>query len=928
MRKFFKSLAVLLALTLIVGVIPAAAADPLKMVDEKTLYLGGSQGTKEDGTNCKVSYKKKVANMITGFDADTMNVDLKSADSSIVKTTKAGRIYAKSIGTTTVTVTVYDAAETEIFKKDLKVKVKKNATEVAVTGIADGDKVKVGQSVDVALPRQGVDTDERSFTVDKPELAEITAGEKARTWTVKFLKAGEATFTARAYQSAKYPGKTAEATIKVTISNPAPTDAKVVASNAYELTFDTDVEAAGLFKNQSDIANDACYYMLNETKVTFSAVKSVKATGNTVKVTMYDNFAAGTTYYVTVNECEPIALVIAGTAAKDVDSIAILTETVTVNTAAELKVALYNKDGVDITSSVGTDSVSFESSNLNSYVDGNTLNMYNVDDETTVTATFKYYDANNNYEEVKKTASKKIKAVAEASEVFNGLVYSVDGSNTIANENYANAKNYVSLSDGGFKFRAYLKIVKGTQKYGIVVNGANTFNGHALTAKIPEESIALLTTDGTADLDLDGKNDGLYGIQPNQVGKTNVFIGYDDNGTFKTVAVAPIEVREKRYPATLTIKPTKSNLNTTDLNGNSDKTDDDKLTLEAEIKDQFQDYIDPAAGNTGIKTTQNTQSANVVTLTDFNWLPNGGTGKYKLVVEAGDITYPTTTKNGNVVLTTTLTDSNSKAGTVGTNFSVKDGINRNDASDALSFANAGVSTLDTTVTGTTNIKAASIKAQLSSNGFFTGDITPTWTKTVPTTANVGTSGAVDTFTYDFQLVIKKNNDIVDPADLATPGLTNFLTNDGKTWTLKNFILNGNTLVKLPKANYSFTIYKIKKGDATSKNVISSKTLVVNVTDNQLNPTFTQKAEVATAGLAAAPTYDFSECFKFNFAGTEYDNVTGAYTANQPSSNTNAYFVSKCTLTVSVAVKDVDGTNLGDKNYALDCTINKLIKTKQ
>ena len=931
MRKFFKSLAVLLALTLIVGVIPAAAADPLKMADEKTLYLGGSQGTKEDGTNCKISYKKKVANMITGFDADTMNVDLKSADSSIVKATKAGRIYAKSIGTTTVTVTVYDAAETEIFKKDLKVKVKKNATEVAVTGIADGDKVKVGQSVDVALPRQGVDTDERSFTVDKPELAEITKGEKARTWTVKFIKAGEATFTARAYQSAKYPGKTAETVIKVTISNPAPTSAKVVASNAYELTFDTDVEAAGLFKDQKEIANDACYYMLNETKVTFSAVSAVKATGNTVKVTMYDNFASGTTYYVTVNECEPIALVIAGTAAKDVDSIAILTETVTVNTAAELKVALYNKDGVDITSSVGTDSVTYESSNLNSYIDGKTLNMYNVDDETTVTATFTYYDANNNYEEVKKTASKKIKAVAEASEVFNGLVYSVDGNGQgITSDNYANAKTYVSLSDSTFDFKAYVKIVKGTDKYGVQVNGINTFNGKVLYAKIPEESVALFTTAGAG---------GLYRIQPNQQGKTNVFIGYDDTpgnpATFKTIAVAPIEVREKRYAQSLIIKPSKSNLNTTNLVA-AGGSSNDSLVLKAEIKDQFQDYFDPAADGQGvvIKTTQNTQSANVATLTLDPWTKDD-TGKYSVTVNYDDIAYQTTTLNGNVVLTSTLTDSTSKAGTVGTNFSVKSGINRSDASDALSFANSGASTLDTTITGTTNIKAAVVKAQLSSNGFFTGDIKPVWTKTVPTTANVGTSGAVDTFTYEFQLVIKKNNDIVDPTNLAAAGLTNFLTTDAllsttasTTWTLNNFYDDGTTLTKLPKANYSFTIYKIKKGDATSKNVISSKTLVVNVTDNQVNPTFTQKAEVATAGLASSN--NFSECFKFSFAGTEYDNVTTGYESKTASTNTNAYFISKCSVTVSVDVKDVNGnavSGTGKRSYNLDCTINKLIKTK-
>ena len=97
------------------------------------------------------------------------------------------RNFSSCIGTTTVTVTVYNADEEQIFKQDLKVKVKKNATDDAVTGIADGDKVNVGQTIDVTLPRQGVDTDERDLTVDKADNVEIKAGEKDRTYTVKFL---------------------------------------------------------------------------------------------------------------------------------------------------------------------------------------------------------------------------------------------------------------------------------------------------------------------------------------------------------------------------------------------------------------------------------------------------------------------------------------------------------------------------------------------------------------------------------------------------------------------------------------------------------------------------------------------------------------------------------------------------------------------
>ncbi|MBO4761939.1 MAG: hypothetical protein J5499_00780, partial [Lachnospiraceae bacterium] len=126
MRKLFKSLAVLLALILTVGVVPEsanAASDPvLSMADDKILYLDGSKGVKEsDGSTCSVSYKKKVTNMIIGYDFDKMSVSLKSSDTDIVRISKKEYIVAESVGKATVTVTVYNANKKKIFKHDLLV---------------------------------------------------------------------------------------------------------------------------------------------------------------------------------------------------------------------------------------------------------------------------------------------------------------------------------------------------------------------------------------------------------------------------------------------------------------------------------------------------------------------------------------------------------------------------------------------------------------------------------------------------------------------------------------------------------------------------------------------------------------------------------------------------------------------------------------
>ena len=662
--------------------------------------------------------------------------------------------------------------------------------------------------------------------------------------------------------------------------------------------------------------------MLNDTKVTFSAVKAVKATGNTVKVTMYDNYAAGTTYYVVVNESEPLQFVIAGNAAKDVASIAIISDTAEVNTAAPITVALYNADGVEITSSVGTGSVSLTSTNLNSYVDGLTLNMYNVGDVTDLTATFVYYDANNNYQEVKKTATKKITAVAPAADVFKSLVYSVDNTSNGPSKNYNNPKTYLALDDANYRFRAELVYTnKGVEK-SIAINGKNKFNGNVLYAKIPEESIALLTiapfdsNNDTIDdkgIDGDGDNnpdDGIYGIVPNSVGKTNVFIGYNENGTFKTVAVASIEVKAKRYPATLTVKPSKSNLNT-------DVTD--SITFTAEVKDQYGDYIDA-----GLQSDQNSESQKVATLNDKAWTRTG-TGKYKLEIETAntDVSYVGTNTQANVVFTTKVTNWDSKAASVGSNFTAKKAGTQKKDKDSISFANNGASSLDTSITGWTSLKAAKLQAQTTSNGFLTGNIGFTEVMAAPVKANYVTSAA----SIKFELLIKKDGTAI--ASTANDFIT--VTAGTGSVEVRNFVADGvkggNYIKKLDKGNYTFTLYKITEAAKEADVVIASQTIVVNVTDNQTAPTFTQLDE--KTALSKASLDDFTDCFKFNFAGNEYQNLADvAYTATDNSASTNSYFVKKATITVGFQLNDeINGSGATGQKFDLDCNINKLIKTK-
>ena len=311
MRKFLKSVAILLALILTVGVVPEsanAASDPvLSMADDKILYLDGSKGVKEsDGSTCSVSYKKKVTNMIIGYDFDKMSVSLKSSDTDIVRISKKEYIVAESVGKATVTVTVYNANKKKIFKHDLLVNVKKNADRVLYEGIKDNDVVRVGQTLEISLPTNDKDTDRRELLADKPELVEITPMEAANTWSVKFLTPGDVTFTGRAYQSSIYTGTTAQVQFKASIKELKLTDAEAVAPNAIKMTFNMNIKRSNYY-TEVDYDN-SCYYMDNGRKVYFSFSTSQKVSGENMWIYLNDSFTPGKTYYVEFEGSDPIAI--------------------------------------------------------------------------------------------------------------------------------------------------------------------------------------------------------------------------------------------------------------------------------------------------------------------------------------------------------------------------------------------------------------------------------------------------------------------------------------------------------------------------------------------------------------------------------------------------------------------------------------------
>ena len=159
MKRFYKVLAVALALILVIGVVPASAAssDLSLTKTKKTIFVDGCKGTTAAGKAAKYYAYASIKKIVKNFDSKTMDIKLDSSDPAVVSTDdKKDRVNAVAPGKAAVTVNVFKKKTSDLlFSKSIVVTVKKNATTstLLVSGIKDGDKFKVNDSVTVSLTR-------------------------------------------------------------------------------------------------------------------------------------------------------------------------------------------------------------------------------------------------------------------------------------------------------------------------------------------------------------------------------------------------------------------------------------------------------------------------------------------------------------------------------------------------------------------------------------------------------------------------------------------------------------------------------------------------------------------------------------------------------------------------------------------------------
>jgi hypothetical protein len=173
-------------------------------------------------------------------------------------------------------------------------------------------------------------------------------------------------------------------------------------------------------------------------------------------VDVYSKFVEKSTYVVGYEGMESVQFVAASTDVKDVVSAAILTTTVQISVEEEIKVGLYNKDGVNIADNDLLTRVEMKSSNNATYLNGRKLSMYKVGDTTNVSIIYHTYEYDlTTGKEVGVVTAEALVACVEKKVDNVGLI---DAYTVVASSpSFSNVKQKIAAGDTGLQLYVQLK---------------------------------------------------------------------------------------------------------------------------------------------------------------------------------------------------------------------------------------------------------------------------------------------------------------------------------------------------------------------------------------------------------------------------------------------------------------------------------------
>ena len=626
MKKFFKALALVLALTLVIGTIPASAAINFELKQKsKIIYIDGSKGTKKDAdgnvVKCKTVNKYTVTKLIKGFDADTMDVKITTADKTIAsKNNKYDRVYAKGIGTTTATIKIYykDDLKSDIGTLKLKVKVKKNATDLPYY-VADADLNLIDVDADyvfacntdyyIVLNRYAyldptdltkkvkVDTDKRALTGKEDEVDIVAGGKAGNIFKVNFKKAGEIVLKASAYQSDKFDQPTKEKEIKVK----AGYTALAVAQSSLDkvvVTFAQPIAKGNLandnFKLYTKVGKDG-----ETAEIIASAVKGITYNDTEkekVEVQFGSRFVAGKEYFVSYNGEEVGSFKAINVTADSVKFIELVPDQeFEVETPGSLKYVLLDESKIDITDAlngvldgdVTAELADKDDSASNIWgIDDLTIYLSKVDSLYDVNIKYSWYDSTGIAQKVEGTGVVKCVPKKVWEQVSFKAVIGSDKpivKNDTINSECVDVKT-LALGDSAQKLQiAVGYTLNGTTKYDTFDNNVTKVYEY-YKAECGKPEVAMIVEGNY--VYANGANATENGTVTNPTDIVIYGVKFDNNGKEidEVVGTIPVVVKPTRKASSF-----KVNVNKTTLNQAYDK---DQIEFDLLLLDQYGDEID------------------------------------------------------------------------------------------------------------------------------------------------------------------------------------------------------------------------------------------------------------------------------------------------------------------------------------------------
>ena len=441
MKSFMRKLALALALVLSIATFaPAAgvqaASKPKLNTTKKTIWVGGKifdfNVVADNLKDYKISYSTT--------DPDMLKVDSKN-----------GKVRALSVGndaTTTLIATLTEKATGKVSKLSATVYIKESASKVEIsnkeladevlpigTNVADFNSVMYNKNGDKSGTRKEYVTDYRQWTSSDTSVATVDSAGRVTTH-----KPGTALITVSTYVKSDYSdanGPTAKDSVQITVGN-AVSEIRQESLNKFSIQFNSDVSKE---LKQSDIT------VIDRNTLIRQDIKSLTFSkdGKTAYLEMYLDLVNNHVYEITFGDTKESFTARVG----EVASVVVHSGSITYGQPTEIKVSLYDANGIDVTTETNLANVEITSDY--GYYDAvnGTLILFNVGDRATITAVYHTYSYDSTGSEITYTGQGSLVAVDAAPVALKNLKLNVG-----TTENWNHNNMFVALDDTDFRLFA------------------------------------------------------------------------------------------------------------------------------------------------------------------------------------------------------------------------------------------------------------------------------------------------------------------------------------------------------------------------------------------------------------------------------------------------------------------------------------------